>query len=41
MLVLEGQVYMEEIFFFSVFSCFLKMAKDSAAQITLGMSFHS
>ncbi len=40
MLVLEGQVYMEEIFF-SVFSCFLKMAKDSAAQITLGMSFHS
>ncbi len=37
MLVLEGQVYMEEM----CLQLYLKMAKDSAGQITLGMSLHS
>ncbi len=36
MLELEGQIKMEEI----VFSRFLKMAKDLAARIELGRSFH-
>ncbi len=36
MLELEGQIKMEEM----CFSRFLKMAKDSAAQIELGRSFH-
>ncbi len=36
MLELEGQINMEEM----CFSRFLKMAKDSAAQIELGRSFH-
>ncbi len=34
MLELEGQIKMEEM----CFSCFLKMDKDSAAQIELGSS---
>ncbi len=38
MLELEGEIKMEEML--SVFSCFLKMAKDSAAGIELGRSFH-
>ncbi len=36
MLELEGQIKMEEM----CFSRFLKMAKDSAARIELGRSFH-
>ncbi len=36
MLELEGQIKMERC----VFSRFLKMAKDSAARIELGRSFH-
>ncbi len=36
MLELEGQIKMEEMFFIH----FLKMAKDSAAGIELGRSFH-
>ncbi len=36
MLELEGQIKMEEMHF----SWFLKMAKDSAAQIELGRFFH-
>ncbi len=36
MLDLEGQIKMEEM----CFSRFLKMAKDSAARIELGRSFH-
>ncbi len=34
---LEGQIKMEEMFFFSRL---LKMSKDSAARIELDMSFH-
>ncbi len=36
MLELEGQIKMEEM----CFCRFLKMAKDSAAQIEFGRSFH-
>ncbi len=36
MLELESQIKMEEM----CFSRFLKMAKDSAARIELGRSFH-
>ncbi len=39
MLELEGQIKLDEIFL-AVFSCFLKMGKDSAARIELGRSFH-
>ncbi len=42
MLELEGQIKMECVFLAGrcVFSRFLEMAKDSAARIELGKSFH-